>query len=53
MAIGLVSTSPETGRGTDLGPSGGRMNRPGCPVDDRRGDGQPGPTLQHVIQTRR
>jgi hypothetical protein len=53
MAIGLVSTSPETGLGTDRGPSGGRMNRPGCPVDDRRGDGQPGPTLEHVIQTRR
>jgi len=49
MATGLVSTSPETGLGTDRVPSGGRMNRPGCPVDDRRGDGpaRPDPGTRH------
>ena len=53
MAIGLVPSCPEAGLGTGRGPSGARMNSPGCPADDRPGAGQPGPSLEHVIQTRR
>ena len=49
MAIGLVPSCPETGLGTGRGPSGARMNRPGCPGDDRRGAGpaRPEPGARH------
>jgi hypothetical protein len=53
MAVGLVSTSPETGLRTDRGPSGGRMNRPGCLWMTGEATGQPGPAPEHIIQTRR
>ena len=54
MAIGLVPSCPETGLGTGRGP----LRRPHeqarlCLRMTGEAPGQPGPSLEHVIQTRR
>ena len=53
MPVGLVPSCLEAGLGTGRGPSGARMNRPAVLRLTGEAPGQPGPSLEHVIQTRR
>jgi hypothetical protein len=53
MAIGLVSTSRRPAWGQTAAPPAVRLTGPAVLWMTGEATGQPGPTLEHVIQTRR
>jgi hypothetical protein len=53
MTVALVPRCPETGLGTSRSPSGGPHEQPQlCLRLTGEALGQPGPSLEHVLQTR-